>query len=357
MVCPDEGIFNDEELPYKVIRIKSHKIPFMEYKIVNIKGEFSKEYKSLMKIKFDIVHIESPFNIGKLGIKISKDKNIPCIGTLHTRFDYEVGRIIKNKFLVNYITKKIINVFNKTDKCIVVNDPLVDEIKKYGYKYEPVVIYNGTDMNPLRHKKEKIDKVNKLYNLNENDTVLLFVGRIIDIKNIFFLLESLKLLKEDNFKFKMLFVGEGPESDKLKNMIDKYNMNDCVILTGKITDRVLLSSIYLRSNLLLFQSVFDTSSLVRIEASVNETPGLFIEESMVGMTVKDNYNGYLSKEDIYLYKNRTKEIMSDKKQLFMVSKRAKRTLGMSYSNVAKKINSLYLEEIENKKLKCYRGIK
>lgn len=318
MVCPDEGIFNDEELPYKVIRIKSHKIPFMEYKIVNIKGEFSKEYKSLMKIKFDIVHIESPFNIGKLGIKISKDKNIPCIGTLHTRFDYEVGRII--------------NVFNKTDKCIVVNDPLVDEIKKYGYKYEPVVIYNGTDMNPLRHKKEKIDKVNKLYNLNENDTVLLFVGRII--------------------KFKMLFAGEGPESDKLKNMIDKYNMNDCVILTGKITDSVLLSSIYLRSNLLLFPSVFDTSSLVRIEASVNETPGLFIEESMVGMTVKDNYNGYLSKEDIYLYKNRIKEIMSDKKQLFMVSKRAKRALGMSYSNVAKKINSLYLEEIENKKLKC-----
>lgn len=70
------------------------------------------------------------------------------------------------------------------------------------------------------------------------------------------------------------------------------------------------------------------------------------------MTVKDNYNGYLSKEDIYLYKNRIKEIMSDKKQLFMVSKRAKRILGMSYSNVAKKINSLYLEEIENKKLKC-----
>lgn len=88
----------------------------------------------------------------------------------------------------------------------------------------------------------------------------------------------------------------------------------------------------MRSNLLLFPSVFDTSSLVRIEA----TPGLFIEDSMVGMTVKDNFNGYLSKEDIYLYKNRIKEIISDKKGLFMVSRRAKRTLGMSYSNVAKK---------------------
>ena len=92
--------------------------------------------------------------------------------------------------------------------------------------------------------------------------------------------------------------------------------------------------------------------MVRIEASVNETPGLFIEDSMVGMTVKDNFNGYLSKEDIYLYKNRIKEIISNKKGLFMVSRRAKRTLGMSYSNVAKKINNLYLEEIENKKTKC-----
>ena len=88
--------------------------------------------------------------------------------------------------------------------------------------------------------------------------------------------------------------------------------------------------------------------MVRIEA----TPGLFIEDSMVGMTVKDNFNGYLSKEDIYLYKNRIKEIISDKKGLFMVSRRAKRTLGMSYSNFAKKINNLYLEEIENKKTKC-----
>lgn len=92
--------------------------------------------------------------------------------------------------------------------------------------------------------------------------------------------------------------------------------------------------------------------MIRIEASVNETPGLFIEGSMVGMTVEDNLNGYLSKEDIYLYKNRIKEIISDKKGLFMVSRRAKRTLGMSYSNVAKKINNLYLEEIENKKTKC-----
>lgn len=108
----------------------------------------------------------------------------------------------------------------------------------------------------------------------------------------------------------------------------------------------------MRSNLLLFPSVFDTSSLIRIEASVNETPGLFIEGSMVGMTVEDNLNGYLSKEDIYLYKNRIKEIISDKKGLFMVSRRAKRTLGMNYSNVAKKINNLYLEEIENKKTKC-----
>lgn len=45
-------------------------------------------------------------------------------------------------------------------------------------------------------------------------------------------------------------------------------------------------------------------------------------------------------------------ILVKKIYIYIVSRRAKRTLGMSYSNVAKKINNLYLEEIENKKTKC-----
>lgn len=67
--------------------------------------------------------------------------------------------------------------------------------------------------------------------------------------------------------------------------------------------------------MLLFPSLFDTSSLVRIEAAVNMTPGLFIRESMVGSTITDGVDGYLSDLDVNLYKNKIISIFKNESEL------------------------------------------
>lgn len=58
-------------------------------------------------------------------------------------------------------------------------------------------------------------------------------------------------------------------------------MQDLVLIYGKVIARSLLPLIYARADLLLFSSLMDTSSLVRIEAAVNETLGLFIDGSII----------------------------------------------------------------------------
>ena len=346
VIVPYTNTYKDDiDKPYKIIRIKSYHIPLTEYRLGKISTKFSKEYKLLLKENFDIIHIHSPFTIGSLGIKLAKKLNIPCIATIHTKFDSEIKRIINNKKIINIIMKKIMNTFSKCDNCILVNDPLISEIKKYGYNGNITVIYNATDLKP---NKNNIETINKLYNLNENDIVLLFVGRITSIKNIFFILESLKLLKEDNIKFKMLYVGSGPDENKLKNKINQYNLQNEVILTGRISNRDKLSLIYKRANLLLFPSLFDTSSLVRIEAAVNETPGLFIENSMVANTVKNNISGFTSPLDAVVYKDRIKEIVNNKKLLTKVAKTAQKKLYKSWHDISKDTYKLYLKEIEKK---------
>ena len=342
VVAPYEGPNIDDSFrPYKVIRIMSLPVPFSEYRLVGNKSTLSSCYQKLVKENFDIIHIHSPFNIGKLGIKIASKNNIPCIGTVHTRFDFEIGRIINNKFIINNFMKSIMNVYNKCDKTIVVNDPLIAEIKKFGYNYEPIVIYNGTDLKPLKNKN--LDVVDKLYDLKSTDNVLLFVGRIIDIKNIFFILEALKLLKEENINFKMLYIGTGPDEKELKEKIKNYQMQDLVLMPGKVTDRSLLSLIYARADLLLFPSLMDTSSLVRIEAAVNETPGLFIDGSMAGAMINNNVNGFTCELDEFKYKERIKEILKDKDLLNKVSKEARNSLGKSWYDVSKETYNLYLE--------------
>lgn len=342
------SVDEDFTRPYDVIRIGSIQVPFMEYRVGKPCTKLSKDYKTLLEKNFDIIHIHSPFTIGSLGLKIANELNIPCIATMHTRFDFEIKKIINNKLVVKQVIKKLIKVYNKSDRCIAINHAMVKVFKDFGYKYEPIVIYNGTDLLPLKEKEKNIERVNKLYDINKNELVFLFVGRLTDIKNIFFILDSLKLLKDDGIKFKMLYVGTGPDENKLKVQIKKYHMEDSVILTGRLTDRILLSSIYARADLFLFPSLFDASSLVQIEAAVNETPGLFIEGSVTSDTVVNNVSGFTSKLDVVEYKNKIKEIINDKKLLKKVSVNAKKMLGKHWKEIADETYDLYISEINKK---------
>ena len=345
VVCPYIDGCNDKELPYKVIRLKSLKVPFTSYKLVDIFCNKSE----LINEKFDIIHIHSPFILGRIGINLAKKLNIPCISTVHTRFDFEFKRFVKNEVIAKKATGVLIKSLNRCDLCTVVNDPLVLEVRSYGYKGRIRVVYNGTDLKPAIFKGRKKNMINEMFNLKDEDRVMLFVGRIIDIKNIFFIMDTLKLLKNDKFSFKMIFVGEGPDYEKLKSRVKEYNLENDVILTGKITDRKLLSYIYRRSDLLLFPSLFDTSSLVRIEAAVNMTPGLFIRESMVGSTITDGVDGYLSELDVNLYKSKIISIFKNENDLKRVSRNAKRNLGVSWGEITKKYYEIYSEEISMKK--------
>lgn len=337
-----------DKFPYKIITIKSHRLLNTEYQFSFKPSRFSKKYKDILSENFDVVHIHSPFLVGRVGLMIAKDLNIPSIITMHTQFDYEVKKILKKDFIVKPIVKNIMSVYNKCDYAISVNNRTGNLYKINGYKYEPHTIYNGTDICEVKDKKKAIKTVNELYNLKEDENVLLFVGRLTEIKNIFFILDSLKLLKENDVKFKMIYVGFGPDEEKLKQKIHEYNMENEVIMAGKINDRQLLASIYYRADLFLFPSTFDACSLVQIEAATNETPGLFIEGSATSETIIDNVNGYLSKEDRNEYKNRIKKILKDKKELKKVSKSAKKMLSRNFDDVTKETYEFYLKAIEKK---------
>jgi len=338
----------DIDKPYKIIRVRSVHIPFTDYRLGKRKTNLSRKFKMLVNENFDIIHIHSPFTIGKLGLRVAKKLNIPCIATMHTRFDFEIRRIIDNELVVNEIIKQIIRVYNKCDRCIAINHAMIKVFADYGYKGTPTIIYNGTDLKPLKDPEKYIKKINNKFNLTEDENVFLFVGRIIDIKNIFFILDSLKLLKEDGVHFKMFYVGTGFDENKLKKKIAEYKMTDDVIMTGKIMNRNILSAIYKRADLFLFPSLFDASSLVQIEAAVNETPGLFIEGSVTADTVTNNVNGFTCALDERVYKDKIKEIISNPRRLKAVSKKARTMLGKNWESIAKETYRLYLKEIKEK---------
>ena len=132
----------------------------------------------------------------------------------------------------------------------------------------------------------------------------------------------------------------------LKKKIKEYKLSDRVIMTGKITDRDILSTIYYRAKLFVFPSLFDASSLVQIEAASQKTPTIFIEGSVTSDTVTNNVNGFKAPNDLEEFTNRIIEILNDKKLYEQVRENAHRDLAKSWETISKETYQIYLDIID-----------
>ena len=347
LVVPKTGNESeDKNYPFKIIRIDSLPLLKTGYKLGMVDLEYIK-YKMIFKeLDFDIIHIHSPFALGRLGIRVAKEKHIPVIATMHTRWEFELKRYLKSNTIAKLGVKHLIKSYNKCFSCIALNNALKKVYKDYGYTGKFKLIYNGTDMETVSDKKASLERVNKMFKLKKDDRVFLFVGRINSVKNIFFTVDVLKELKKRNVSFKMIFVGDGPDFDNLKKKVKNYGLEKDVILAGKIMDRELLKDIYYRASLFIFPSLFDSSSLVQIEAASQETPTIFVEGSVTSDTVEDNINGFKEKEDIEAFANRIEAIIKDQKLYKDVQQGAKRDLAKSWNVIAKETYDYYQEVIE-----------
>ena len=342
--------FDDSNLPYQVVRCKAINLPFLDYSlpIPNLDSNFKKELNSC---KLDIVHIHSPFTLGKIGIKYAKKNNIPCIGTMHSQYKLDFKRVVKFNFLASILTSRLIKLYNKCDECWAVNKE-VGRIfyEDYHYKTFPRIMNNATEMLPVSDKKKAINYINKKYNIKKNEKVFLFVGRINILKNILFIVDSLAIVKQKDpdLKFKMIYVGSGQDEEVLRKRIKEVNLNNEVILSGKVTDREELSYFYARADLFLFPSIYDASSIVQIEAASQGTPGIFLKGTATSATIEDNDTGFIVNNNVEDYADKIIEVMKEEDLYNKVSTNAYKKLYKSWDDEIKEVYNLYLNFIKNK---------
>lgn len=343
--APDTGIYDDSKLPYKVVRCKSIKLPKLDYSLPLPKIDL-RFLKSLNKYNLDIIHIHSPFTIGRIGVEYAKRHKIPLFGTIHSQFYKDYYRATRNKIVSKELTRNTMNLFSRCDICYTVNEGMKDVvINEYGFKKDLKLARNATDWKLVDDIDKSKERIKDLYNIKD-EYILLFVGRINKLKNVFLILEALNYIR-DKINFKMLFVGDGQDKKELSLKIKEYGLSDRVILCGKCSDRDLLRDYYASSDLFLFPSLYDASSVVQVEAASQMCPGLFIEGSATSSNIIDNHNGFLSKNDYKEYGKRIIEIIKNKDYI-SVKDNVYKEIYCTWESEVEKVYKQYLEIIDNK---------
>ncbi|MDE7159128.1 MAG: glycosyltransferase [Clostridiales bacterium] len=336
--------------PFEVIRCKSTAAP--EGYRLGHPGSDKKLKKRVKQEQFDIFHTHSPFSMGTFAVKMGKKYHVPVVATLHTKYYDDFSRVLHGfKPLCNFMLRRIMRVYKAADSVWTVNNASCQVLRDYGYKGDIVVMRNGTDLKYPDNAEELVARVNALHNLEGQKNVLIFVGRIAMYKNLALMAEALRKLKDAGEDFKMLIVGSGFDEGKFKSMVEKLGLSENFVFVGSVRDRELLQGYYLRSDLFLFPSTFDTSSLVPIEAAAHKLPTLLIKDSCTAENIVDGVNGFLAEETADAYAEKIKEILSDPEKLHAVGEEAHRSVYRTWETVAEEVLEKYKEIIEDYKKK------
>ena len=331
--APGFGKDGDFTVPYPVEKCYTLNFNNFDYSVPM--PHFDPAFEAaLIRSKLDLVHIHSPFSIGLIGLNYARLRDVPVVATIHSQYRQDFERSLKLPTTVELAMMTIMSIFNGCDECWTVNDAVRKlYIHEYALTAPCKVKQNATDHMPVADRKAAAAEVNALYGLDEDDLVLLFTGRINFIKNIDFIVRSLRILKDKGLRFKMLFVGQGQDEDKLKALVTELGLNEEVVLCGLVKEKSMLEKIYSRAKLFLFPSLYDANSLVQIEAACQSTPTLFLRGARTAGNVVEDVNGFLSDADEYAYADKIMRILSDEAYYLKVSEGAFRDIYRTWDQV------------------------
>lgn len=335
----------DDNRPYLVLGCNSISVSKIgyDYGFPNFDDFFN---KALKKARIDIIHLHSPFALGSFAVNLAKKKKIPVIGTFHSEYRKDFYQATKNKSITKLLLNIIMNVYNRCDLVTTMNPYAESLIKDYGYKGKIKLIPNSTGFVVHQNIDKEIMDLKTKYNIN-NQIIFCFIGRLIVQKQILFIVDVLKVLKDKGLNFKMFFIGKGVDYNKLKKKIDENNLNENIIFTGSINDEKIKSAILTISDLFIFPSTYDTDGIVKIEAACAKLPTICVENTGVSSTITDNINGFVSKLDIETFSNRIINLLNDKENLKKVGEKAFKDLYISWNEIVKILELTYEDVINN----------
>ena len=300
-VNPDELSY-DFENSDRIIRIPGIPTGIYDYRLSGIYP-----VKAVNKIKewnLDIIHSHTEFGIGTFARIMAKQLDIPLVHTYHTMYEDYVHYITKGLFdtpskkIVEYITKFYCD---KTAKELIVPTKKTYDLFKEKYKFDRNVHIIPTGIEVEQFYKENSDKHNQMviklkYKLNDDDFIIIFVGRIAKEKNIEFLIENHATLVKKKKNVKLLIVGDGPDREELMKLSEKLNIAGSVIFTGKVPWSE-IRDYYNIADVFTTASYTETQGLTLIEAMAASLPVVCLDDEAFNSIIINDLNGYLFKDN------------------------------------------------------------
>lgn len=334
-----------DNYPFKVFRYSSANVSKrIGYRMGNPFSPIM--IRKLQKENLDIIHTHSPFTSTILARVLRRYTGAPIVFTYHTKFDVDIEKRIALNPLKNASIKFLLNNINACDEVWVVSEGAGENLKSLGYEGDYYLMENGTDFVKGKASQLAIEQLNTKYHIGTDETVFLFVGRMMWYKNIKFIIDGLNHAKQNGASFKMLFVGEGVDRQEIMNYTNTLGLSSHCIFTGAIHDREDLRTYFSRANLFLFPSTYDTNGIVVREAAACSCPSLLVKDSCASEGIQNEDTGIIIDETVSALGEAILHASLDHNRLQKIGINASEKIYLSWDDAVGKAVARYSEVLK-----------
>ncbi len=332
--------------PFELVDFISMELPRQRQYSTGIPSLDTHYDARMRSIQLDVIHAHSPFIAGLEAQRVARRRNIPMIGMFHSRYYDDFYQLTKTEMLANIAVATIVNFYQRCDEVWTVSQSSKDTLYDYGYVGEIIVMPNGTpDIDPNAARaavvKERFDL--------PDEPILFYCGQMNWKKNILRILEACALYQKTGKPFTLVLAGQGPDAKAIRQKAEDLGLGERTRFTGHITEEEDLYGLYENADLFVFPSLYDTSGMVVREAAAMETPSVVVRGCATAEPILDCENGFLCENTSESLCQIIDMALSDMDMTKKIGKTARKTIYLSWDDIAKNAIDRYAALIEQHK--------
>ncbi len=232
-------------------------------------------------MKYDIV-VAHDWLSAMGGITVKRETGLPFAFHVHST---EKGRTLGNGSGV--VSNIELRAGKMADMVVTVSYAMKDELIQLGFPKEKIqVSYNGVDpqkYNPANVSNEDIKRIRSKYGINDNEFMILFLGRLVGVKGVDKLIMAMPhiLMKIPNAK--LVIVGVGDLQEYLTNLTRTIRLEQHVKFCFDFIPEEERILHYAACDIAVFPSHYEPFGIVALEAMSMEKPVVVGAAGVSGM--------------------------------------------------------------------------
>lgn len=205
------------------------------------------------------------------GLSLKRELNLPLVFHVHST---EHGRSLGNPSRT--VQQLELIGAKRADLVVTVSCAMKEEISTIGFPPEKIkVIYNGVDEEKYRSSNvatERVKEIREQYAVREDEIMILFIGRLVPVKGVDKLVQSMAYVKSKFPSAKLLVIGLGDLQEHLKNLVRQYSLEKEVRLRYEFIGEKERVEHYAACDVTVFPSLYEPFGIVALEAMSMEKP-------------------------------------------------------------------------------------